>query len=296
MLELPTQKTPAKLVDPRIIVLYSKPKIGKTTITANLESNLILDFEEGTDMVDAVKLTIIGLQRYTYDPVETKEQEAARHAEGKYYLIEVLRALKKKKEETGKLPYTFITVDTVTRLEEMCEADATDAYMQSPQGRGWNRYSPEEEEMNPNHVTGTLKPRAKWEPVTKLGRGYGYRWLWESYEKWINRLKPFCEHLILVGHVKLVSIVKKEGTEVDQKDLELTGKIKQLTTSKYADAIGYVYRSGLENYVSFMPTDEVACGSRAAHLEGQNILISKKLENGKVEVYWHNIFKRLIEK
>lgn len=297
MVTLPTTKVPPAVVDPRVLVLYSKPKIGKTTILANLESNLILDFEGGTDMISATKVSIVGLKRYNWEPKETEEALNARHEQGKYFLTEIIRALRDQLAKTGKPPYLFISLDTITRLEELCELEATDMYMNSPQGKNYNRWSEKDEQEDPKHKTaGNYKPFAQWEMVTKLPKGYGYQWLRESYEKWINYLKPLCEHLILVGHLRLVTLVKKEGQEVDQKDLDLTGKIKAMTTSKFADAIGYVYREGANNYISFIPTDDVSCGSRAEHLEGQNLLISTKKDDKTVEVYWHNIFKRLVVK
>jgi hypothetical protein len=296
MIELPTEKIPATAIDPRVIVLYSKPKIGKTSVLSALPNNLILDTEEGTDMISAVKMTIIGLKRYMWEYPETPEQIATRHAAKKYYLFEVIKALREKMAATGKKPYHFISVDTVTRLEEFCEADATETYMKSAQGKNWNRWTDDDQERNGKNVAGQLKPMGLWEPVTKLGKGYGYRWLWESYEKWFNYIKPLCNYLILSGHVKLVTIVKKEGSEVDQKDLDLTGKVKSMTTSKFADAIGYIYREGTDNFVSFVPSDEVSCGSRAAHLEGQTILLSRKKEDKSIETYWQNIFTHLVAK
>jgi hypothetical protein len=296
MIQLPTSKVPARLVDPRVTVFYAKPKIGKTTVLAQLPNSLIIDLEEGTDMVAAVKVTVIGLKRFFWEAPEAPEEIEARHKEQKYYLFEVIKALREQMATTGKVPYTFLAVDTITRLEEHCEWDATEMYMKSSQGKGWNRWTDEDEEKNPKNKAGLLKPVNLFEPVIKLGRGYGYVWLRESYEKWIKLLKPLCDYLVLVGHVRLVTIVKKEGNEVDQADLDLTGKIKGLTTSKYADAIGYIYRDGTDDFVSFIPSDEVAGGCRASHLEGETILLSRKKADKSIETYWQNIFTHLVAK
>lgn len=40
---LPTSKIAAVTQDPRNLILFGPPKIGKTTIVAELENNLILD-------------------------------------------------------------------------------------------------------------------------------------------------------------------------------------------------------------------------------------------------------------
>ena len=44
---LPTVKTKAaENVNPKLLIIYGKPKSGKTTLMAALEDNLIIDFEK----------------------------------------------------------------------------------------------------------------------------------------------------------------------------------------------------------------------------------------------------------
>ena len=106
---LPTSKVKAERVNPKRIVIYSKPKTGKTTAFAGLDNNLILDLENGTEYVDALKVKIGSLQE----------------------LLDVGKAIK----EAGK-PYKFITVDTVTALEEMIMPLAIKLYRQTPKPNG----------------------------------------------------------------------------------------------------------------------------------------------------------------
>lgn len=40
---LPTTKIPAETQDPKYLILFGLPKVGKTTILSTLENNLILD-------------------------------------------------------------------------------------------------------------------------------------------------------------------------------------------------------------------------------------------------------------
>lgn len=47
-MELPKSKTKATLTDPGKLIIYSKPKTGKTSLLAELEDNLIIDLENGT--------------------------------------------------------------------------------------------------------------------------------------------------------------------------------------------------------------------------------------------------------
>ncbi len=49
-------------------------------------------------------------------------------------------------------------------------------------------------------------------------------------------------------------MLEKKGKEVAVKDLDLTGKIKQITCAN-ADAVGYIYREDEETMVSFNSMD-----------------------------------------
>ena len=55
---LPTKKVKAERVNPKRLVIYSKPKTGKTTAFAGLDNNLLLDLENGADYVEALKVKI----------------------------------------------------------------------------------------------------------------------------------------------------------------------------------------------------------------------------------------------
>ena len=54
---LPTNKIPAETQDPRNLIIFSKPKYGKSTACANLPGALCIDLEGGGyDYIDAVKV------------------------------------------------------------------------------------------------------------------------------------------------------------------------------------------------------------------------------------------------
>ena len=106
---LPTTKVKAQRVNPKRLVIYSKPKTGKTTCYSGLENNLILDLENGTDFLEALKIPINNLQE----------------------LLDAGKAIR----EANK-PYTYITIDTVTALEEMIQPLAIKLYRQTPKPNG----------------------------------------------------------------------------------------------------------------------------------------------------------------
>jgi hypothetical protein len=65
-------------------------------------------------------------------------------------------------------------------------------------------------------------------------------------------------------------LLEKKGKEVAVKDLDLTGKIKQITCAN-ADAVGYIYREEEQTMVSFNSLDDITAGSRCAHLKGKTM-------------------------
>lgn len=109
-LVLPTKKVAASRKNPKRLIIYSKPKVGKTTALAGLDNCLILDMENGSDFTDALKVKINNLSD--------------------------LRAYGTKIIEAGK-PYKYIAVDTVTAMEDMVKPLALKLYRETPMGRSF---------------------------------------------------------------------------------------------------------------------------------------------------------------
>ena len=112
-MELPKKKVKATTKSPTTLLLYSAPKVGKTTTIAQLEDCLIIDFEEGTKFVDSLHV---------------RANNAAE-------LQQILIALKKEKSATGKNPYKYLALDTATRLEEIAEEIGVELYKGSSMGK-----------------------------------------------------------------------------------------------------------------------------------------------------------------
>ena len=160
-------------------------------------------------------------------------------------LAEVGRAIIKE----GK-PYKYIAIDTISKLEEWCEDEGKKIYMKTPMGKNF-------ETKNPGMS------------ILSLPNGGGYLYLRLAYKKWIDRLNLLADHIILVAHLK-DKMLEKKGKEVSVKDLDLTGKIKQITCTN-SDAIGYIYREGEETMISFDSLEEIAAGTRCEHLKGKTM-------------------------
>jgi hypothetical protein len=107
---LPTEKIPAKLQNPKRLIIFSKPKRGKTTALAALDNCLIVDTENGSNYVEALKVQISTIQDIND---LCKELKAARY------------------------PYKFIALDTITMLEDVCKPLALKLYQATPAGANY---------------------------------------------------------------------------------------------------------------------------------------------------------------
>jgi hypothetical protein len=107
---LPTARKGVIATSPRKLLLYSPPKAGKTTLVAGLDNCLVLDLEQGSGFVDAMRYSC----KTTTDI---------------FNFCEAVKAQGKK--------YSYLAIDTVTALETMCIPLAKSIYMNTPQGKNF---------------------------------------------------------------------------------------------------------------------------------------------------------------
>lgn len=248
-LVLPITETEAMMVNPSQMIIYSQPKMGKTTLLSKLKGCLILDLEKGTKYVKSLNVQVTSLD----DPGDDTSLENV--------IREIYKAGYDKVTKTYTPTYEYIALDTITKLEEWCEAYATKMYMETPQGKNF-----------------------KGKSVLELPQGAGYFWLREALKLWVNRLKLVSKHLIIVAHLK-EKMIDKNGTEVTTKDIELVGK-NRTNMCADSDAIGLLYRENGKMKLCFKTSDEVTCGSRCDHLKGKIV----DMEDSKGNVTWDNVF------
>jgi len=109
-ISLPTGIVKAVTKSPKTLIIFSKPKVGKTTLLSQLENSLLIDLEEGSDYLAAVKIKITTIQD----------------------LFNLEQAI----INAGN-PYKYIAIDTVSALENMCVSYAEFLYSKSPMGTNW---------------------------------------------------------------------------------------------------------------------------------------------------------------
>ncbi len=234
---LPTVKEKATRVNPKRLLVYSKPKTGKTTAFAGLDDNLLIDLENGADYVEAMKLKVNSLKE----------------------LYDAGKAIK----EAGK-PYKYITIDTVTALEEMIMPLAVKLYKNTSMGKNYDG-----------------------DNVLSLPNGAGYLYIRQAFFQVLDFIDTLAPHIILSGHIKDKQVDDK-GEMVMSANIDLTGKIKSLICAN-SDAIGYMYRKDNKTILSFKTNEEVTCGARPEHLRNEEIVISEMID-GVIKTSWEKVF------
>src|SRR5688572_11849896 len=58
---LPHERVKATRINPKILVLYGMPKVGKTGVVAQLKNCLIEDTEGGAEMYDCMRLPVTSM-------------------------------------------------------------------------------------------------------------------------------------------------------------------------------------------------------------------------------------------
>lgn len=238
LIELPFKTIETNTVNPKRLIIYSKPKTGKTTAYAGLKDNLIIDLENGSNFVSAVKIKASNLEE-----------------------LKIIG----EKIKAAKNPYKYITIDTVTVLEDMVKPLALKNYMNTPIGKN-----------------------CKENDILKLPNGAGYMWLREAFFQVLDYIDTLAPHIILSGHLKDKAVDDK-GETVMATNIDLTGKIKSLICAN-ADAIGYMFRKGNQTILSFISSDEVTCGARPKHLRNKEIVLIEEID-GELVTHWEEIYK-----
>lgn len=261
---LPTERRKAQTYNPRLLVLFGRPKSGKSSAVASLDSNLIIDLEDG------------------YRSLEVMSVDARNVAD----IFAIRAKINEEIKKTGKRPYRFITIDNATRLEEMCLSYAAQLYRNTQMGAKWGL----KRGRNGNLilVDGKPVPDPKAD-VRQLPNGGGYLYLRNALKEVIHMfMPPMCETLILVCHVKdrQVNLNNQESTEYS---VDLAGKLADIICGE-ADAIGFIYREKNKTIVSFAGGDGTLREARPAHLRGKQFVIGESDENNNLKMDLSQIF------
>lgn len=262
-MKLPTKKTKQLKVDPKSMVIYSHPKVGKTTALSGLDDCLTIDLERGSDFVEILKFDLME---------EVDKENAQRTKDGKgiippiAVLMKLIQTLKQVKLETGEYAYRYIALDTLSALEEISLDLAARLYRSTPMGRNW---------VGDN--------------VLDLPKGAGYLYLREAMKQIIAELKECCECLIMMGHVR-DKLIEIQGEEIEERGLKLAGILPAIICSD-VDAVGYMYREENQTVINFKASKTTTSESRAKHISNRIIpVIIHNEETDELTVDWSEIF------
>lgn len=167
----------------------------------------------------------------------------------------------------------YVIVDTATKMSEMALVLAEKLYSESPIGTHW-----------------IGRDKEKYHSILNLPKGAGYYWFRVAFTKLINKIKTFAPRVIFIAHTKDETLLS--GTsEIETLDIDLPGQLKRLLAQD-SDAIGYVYRKGKQNIISFKTKDTVTCGARQPHLREKEFIISEMdpTNENVINTYWDQIY------
>ena len=114
IVELPKEAIKASRKNPKLFFLYGKEKVGKTTVLSHLDNCLLIDLENGSDYVSALKIKANSLKE----------------------LGEVGKAIL-----DAKKPYKYVAIDTIDVAEEFAEKKATEDYKRTIIGKNFDGQS-----------------------------------------------------------------------------------------------------------------------------------------------------------
>lgn len=241
-MELPRVAVKSTLVNPRKLFIFSQPKCGKTSAVLQLPNNLVIDLEGWSSYYDWLK-------------IDVRDYALRNSMSTRKAFSELIWSLRESK--ASGFVYDYITIDTISAMEDIALELALDLYKDSPVGKNY-----------------------KWTNVLNLPQGAWYWWLREAFEKIYNSFDGLYEKwLIIVWHPKTSSITKG-WEDITIKDINLTGKQKFILTAD-CDAIWYMSRDTENpnvNVIQFGIDDSIIGGSRCPHLSNTSFILSEMID------------------
>lgn len=238
-MELPTTKISAKRKSPKQILIYGRTKIGKTTKCAELENNLILDFEHGTDLIDAIKIDVSG---YGKNPEEKMN-----------LISEILIELIKNKNNYN---YKYCTIDTIDKMSEIFMEYVIFMYNKNIEAQN-------------KTIVNELQRKSHIKDLSDVPYGV----LWSEWKntviKFLNKINEIFPHVIIISQRSTEYIeINSKIIEVDSlsiPNVKLKNRIFQ-----DCDAIGLMYWEKDTPKISFMAKNELSeASSRCEHLKNK---------------------------
>lgn len=260
----------SKRTIPDTLLFSAKPKIGKTTQVSKLPKCLIISMEyNGTDFlsdevptIDCTEILNATKQEITEllsTDIKTKALDLAMIADPSER-IKALNLILRALISLGK-PYDYVAIDTITQADMDAEWAGTEMYMDSLQGKSYNRQV----------LQG--KPSSQWprlqyghpeyQSVIEIGQN-GWRWSRGVMVDLLNLSREAAKICtIYVSHIKDKMLSKGDKGEVFIKDIALTGAVADIY-ARNVSAIGSAYKEDDKLMISFKGNEEKTGGNRGS--------------------------------
>lgn len=187
MISLPTTRAVAKSSNPRKLLLYSQPKVGKTSLVSQLDGCLIIDLESSASFFGGMYVDIKTI---------AKEQKITMFEAFKQVIV----ALKTQVKESGVF-YKYVCIDSLTVMEDLAKELALQMYKSTAIGKNF-----------------------EGKDIFLLPNGAGELHFRNAMDSLYNSFDGlYSEALILIGHIRSASI-NKGGQEIQVRDLNVRGE------------------------------------------------------------------------
>lgn len=253
-------------VNPATLLYSSKPKIGKTSKATELSGNLIINLEKNggdfqkvpiidcTKILEASSEDIKSLLLSDRDTKILDIAEISNPINRFNALIRILKAL-----VFLEKPYDYVTIDTITQADVDAEWVGTENYMDSLQGKTYNRL---QEIGVPSSQWKRLSyGGAEYQSVLEIGQN-GWRWSRTAMVDLLNLSRQSSKKCtIYVCHIRDKMLSKGDKGEVFVKDIALTGSVADIY-SRNVDAIATLFKEDEELIISFKGDENRTGGNR----------------------------------
>jgi len=256
-----------KRKNPDTILYSGRPKIGKSTMLSKLPNNLIISMEVNgcdfldIDVIDCSKILSASKADITElltQDVKTKALDIAGINEP-HLRHEALNLILRALISLGK-PYDYVSIDTITQADIDAEWAGTELYMDSSQGKKFNR---QQIEGQPS----TKWPRLEYghpdyESVIEGVGQNGWRWSRTIMVNLLNLSRQAAKRCtIYVAHIRDKMLKSGDKGEVFIKDIALTGAVGDIY-SRNTSAVASAYRDDDELKISFKGNEDKTGGNR----------------------------------
>lgn len=261
--EFPSDPQPPLATEPSLLVIYARPKAGKTTLVTKHPHGLIIDTQRGTYATAARRVDLRG------------EYHKAVNAGWKHSMYSFFLAVMKDLQERGGTK--TLIIDTFGDIEDMIMEQLDAMYSEGDKAL---KVAPED--LGRIAVAGSS--------IANLPHGAGWEKLRTAVKGCLGVLRKTSDQIILILHPR-EKLEDKTSRVAETVDLELRGKVRNIVAGE-SDGVGFFVRKDTKGILTFRSGD-AATGNRFTYLSGKEFVISEQQPDGTVKVDWSLIYPSL---